>query len=203
MTRTDTGLSPEEMWTRSTAMNVADVLANCHVLGCPVFVLEPKLRKSGVKIPRWDPRSRQGVNIGFSRLHCSLIALVLNTTTNKTITTHLHVVFDDALTTVPHNCEINLQAYQDLIMTSQLREDTIENVHLTVPLDPADSSELGMMLTLALSMTLNVVVVWLLLISFPDLHQFPLLPLALLPLNSRGRHLQFEMNLQLNRPQGR
>jgi transposase InsO family protein len=141
MPRTDTGLSPEEMWTRSTAMNVADVLANCHVWGCPVFVLEPKLRKSGVKIPKWNPRSRQGVNVGFSRLHSSLVALVLNTTTN-TITTQFHVVFDDAFTTVPHNGDLNLKAYQDLIMTPRLQEATFENAHLRVTLDPTDSPEL-------------------------------------------------------------
>lgn len=141
MPRMDTGLSPNEMWTRSTVMDAADVLANCHVWGCPVFVLEPKLRKSGVKIPKWDPRSRQGVNVGFSRLHSSLIALVLNTTT-KTITTQFHVVFDDAFTTVPHNGEINIQAYQNLIMTPRFSEFTFENVHLKVPLDPTDSPEL-------------------------------------------------------------
>jgi hypothetical protein len=71
-------------WTRSTAMDAAGVLANCHVWGCPVFVLAPKLHKSGVKIPKWNPRSRQDVNVGFSRLRSSLIAIVWNTTT-KTI----------------------------------------------------------------------------------------------------------------------
>jgi hypothetical protein len=122
-------------------MDAADVFANCHVWGCPVFVLEPKLRKSGVKIPKWNPRSRQGVNVGFSRLHSSLIALVLNTTT-KTITTQFHVVFDDAFTTVPHNGDINIRAYQELIMTPRLSDFTFENVHLRVPLDPTDSPEL-------------------------------------------------------------
>jgi hypothetical protein len=122
-------------------MDASDVFANCHVWGCPVFVLEPKLRKSGVKIPKWTPSSRQEVNVGFSRLHSSLIALVVNTTT-KTITAQFHVDFDDSFSTVPHNGEVNLQAYQDLILTPQLREDTIGNVHLRVPLDPTDSPEL-------------------------------------------------------------
>jgi hypothetical protein len=73
--------------TRSTAIDTAEVLANCNDWDCPVFVLEPKLHKSGVQIPK----SQQGINVGFSRLHSSLIALVLNTTT-KTITTQFHVV---------------------------------------------------------------------------------------------------------------
>jgi hypothetical protein len=60
-----------------------------------------------------------------------------------------------------------------------------------------------MMPTLALSVTLDVVVVWLLRISFPDLHQFPPLLLPLFPLSSSERHLPLEMNLQLSRLQGR
>ena len=139
--RTDSGLSPLEMWSRSAAMNIADTLGNCHVWGCPTFVLEPKLRKNGVKIPRWAPRSRQGVNLGFSRLHSSLVALVLNPTT-KSITTQFHVVFDDAFSTVPHNGEIDPTSWQSLITVPQLEDGNFHNVRLQTPLDPADNPEL-------------------------------------------------------------
>jgi hypothetical protein len=69
--RPDTGLSPMEMWNHSTSINLADILGNCHVWRCPTFVLEPKLQKNGVKIPKWAPRSRQGVNVGISSMHSS------------------------------------------------------------------------------------------------------------------------------------
>ena len=112
--QTQSGLSPLELWTRSTAFNISDTLNNCHVWGCPVFVLDPKLRKDGVKIPKWAPRSKQGVNLGFSRTHSSLIALVLNTKTHS-ITPQFHVVFDDSFSTVPHNGQIDVDAWRDLI----------------------------------------------------------------------------------------
>ena len=55
--KSDTGLSPDEIWTRSQFTPTKDVLARCHVWGAPTYVLEPKLQKSGIKIPKWAPRS--------------------------------------------------------------------------------------------------------------------------------------------------
>ena len=69
-----------QLWTQSTFMDTFSVLCNCHVWGCPTFVLEPKLQKPGVKIPKWAPRSRCGINLVFSRLHSTLIGLILNPT---------------------------------------------------------------------------------------------------------------------------
>ena len=94
------GATPLELWSRSMHVPTRDILGNSHVWGCPVFVLEPKLQKSGVKIPKWAPRSRQGMNMGFSRIHSSLISLVLNLST-RSITPQFHVVFDDYFSTVP------------------------------------------------------------------------------------------------------
>ena len=54
----DTGYAPIELWTRSTFVPIADVLSNCKVWGCPGYVLEPKLRSGGIKIPKWAARSR-------------------------------------------------------------------------------------------------------------------------------------------------
>ena len=98
--RMDSGLSPLELWSRSRELQVSESLQNCHVWGCPTFVLDPKLRKGGVKIPKWAPRSRQGVFMGFSRFHSGLVGLVLNKVTG-TITPQFHCVFDDGFTTVP------------------------------------------------------------------------------------------------------
>ena len=52
------GLSAIEIWSRSRFEPVAETLSNFHVWGCPTYVLKPKLQKPGVKIPKWDTRSR-------------------------------------------------------------------------------------------------------------------------------------------------
>jgi hypothetical protein len=139
--RPDSGLPPMEMWIRSTSINLADTLGYCHIWGCPTFVLEPKLQKNGVKIPKWAPWSRQGVNVGFSRMHSSLIVLVLNTS-SKTITTQFHVVFDDSFSTVPHNGQIDPMAWRSLITTPLCDSSTFDNVRLRTPLDPDSNPEL-------------------------------------------------------------
>ena len=99
--RMDSGASPEELWTRSNTVT-SRLLSDCHVWGSPTYVLEPKLQKSGVKIPKWRPRSRRGVNMGFSPRHSTMVALVLNLVTS-TITPQFHVVFDDMFSAVTSN----------------------------------------------------------------------------------------------------
>ena len=78
---------------------MSETLRNCHVWGCPTHVLEPKLQKPGVKIPKWDPRSRRGVNMGFSKMHSTQVGLVLNLLTGS-VSPNFHVVFDDMFSTV-------------------------------------------------------------------------------------------------------
>ena len=63
------GLSAIEIWSRSRFEPVSETLSNCHVWGCPTYVLEPKLQKPGVKISKCPPRSRRGFNMGFSKMH--------------------------------------------------------------------------------------------------------------------------------------
>ena len=75
----DDGLSPEEKWTRTKVANY-DHLRRAHVFGCPCYVLNPKLVE-GQKIPKWDPRSRQGKFVGYSKEHASNAGLILNCTT--------------------------------------------------------------------------------------------------------------------------
>ena len=84
------------------AHQLKTILSNCHVWGCPVFVLEPKLQKGGIKIPKWAPHSRQGLNMGFSKSHSSSVALIMNLST-KLISAQFHTVFDDCFTTVPNS----------------------------------------------------------------------------------------------------
>ena len=68
------------------------------MFGRPVYVLEPSFQ-DGKKIPKWHSRVRQGMFVGFSPLHSSLVLLVLNCTTGK-ISPQYHVIFDDKFETV-------------------------------------------------------------------------------------------------------
>ena len=74
----DTGLSLLQHFTQSNFNDVGTTLGNLHVWGCPTYVLEPKLQKPGVKIPKWAPRSHQGHFMGFSCYHSILVGLILN-----------------------------------------------------------------------------------------------------------------------------
>ena len=94
--RTDTGMCPDEMW--SQCRTTHDDLRRAHVWGCPVYVLEPALQ-DGKKIPKWQPRARLGMFMGFSQVHSSLVPLVLNVSTGF-ISPQYHVVFDDKFSTV-------------------------------------------------------------------------------------------------------
>ena len=78
---------------------MSETLSNCHVWFCPTYVLEPKLQNPGVKIPKWAPRSRRGVNMGFRKMHSTQVGLVLNLLSGS-ISPHYHVLFDDMFSTV-------------------------------------------------------------------------------------------------------
>ena len=95
-----TGLCPDEVWTRSRCGH--EEFSRAHVFGCPVYVLEPALQ-DGKKIPKWKPRARLGMFLGFSPLHSSLVPLVLNVATGR-ITPQYHVIFDDKFETVLSRC---------------------------------------------------------------------------------------------------
>ena len=63
------GLSAIEIWSRSRFETVSETLSNCYVWGFTTYVLEPKLHKPGVNIPKWDPRIQKWANMGFSKMH--------------------------------------------------------------------------------------------------------------------------------------
>ncbi len=88
------GLTPEEIF---TGIKHRNRLADFHSFGCPIFVLDPTLQQ-GHKIPRWKPRSRVGIYLGFSPDHASSVPLVLSTTTGL-VSPQFHVVYDDYFTT--------------------------------------------------------------------------------------------------------
>jgi hypothetical protein len=85
------GVCPADLFSGSAVPH--HCLLDLHVWGCPVYVLGPKLQQ-GQKLPRWQPRSRQGIFMGLSTQHSSEVLLVLNCKTGS-IATKFHVVFDD------------------------------------------------------------------------------------------------------------
>ena len=71
-----------------------------HPWGCPVYVLQDKLQSGSGKPPKWDPRARLGVYLGYSPFHSRKVALVLNPFTGH-VSPQYHVTFDDDFTTLP------------------------------------------------------------------------------------------------------
>eukprot|EP00804_Cyclotella_cryptica_P029262 CCRYP_011688-RA/>CCRYP_011688-RA protein AED:0.41 eAED:0.29 QI:0/0/0/1/1/1/2/0/509 len=114
--RTGVGLSPEELF--SGVKCPRSGLPRTHVFGCPVYVLDPCLH-DGKKIPKWDSRARQGIFVGFSPRHSSLVPLVLNPRTQH-ISPQFHVIFDDIFTTVPSLASIEERdlRFEQLFQTS-------------------------------------------------------------------------------------
>ena len=90
------GQCPADLFTR--ALIPRHQLKNIHVWGCPVYVLDPTLQQ-GKKLPCWEPRSRQGVFVGYSPFHSSDVPLALNLQTGS-ISPQYHIVFDDSFSTV-------------------------------------------------------------------------------------------------------
>ena len=112
---------------------MSETLSNCHVWGCPTYVLEPKLQNPGVKIPKWDPRSRRGFNMGLSKMHATKVGLVLNLLTGS-ISPQFHVVFDDMFSTVMSSTAADPEVWIRLV--------TSRNSRIQVMLDQEDDPEL-------------------------------------------------------------
>jgi hypothetical protein len=89
-------LSPNELWSSSHALT--EEFHRTRVFGCPVYVLDAALQ-DGHKIPKWAPRARLGIFLGFSKLHSSQVPIVMNVNTGK-ISPPFHVIFDDKFETV-------------------------------------------------------------------------------------------------------
>mmetsp|Transcript_15021 Transcript_15021/g.28265 ORF Transcript_15021/g.28265 Transcript_15021/m.28265 type:complete len:2300 (+) Transcript_15021:159-7058(+) len=90
------GTCPADLFIGSVAPR--HKLRDLHVWGCPVYVLDPTLQQ-GKKLPRWQPRSRRGLFLGYSPHHSSDVPLILNLQTGS-ISPQYHVVFDDSFSTV-------------------------------------------------------------------------------------------------------
>jgi hypothetical protein len=143
------GRTPFEIFVNSTIRpNVKDF----HPFGCPIYVLDDNLA-SGKTIPKWMPRARLGIYLGFSPNHARNVALVLNPTTGL-VSPQYHVRFDDLFETTlnPRNNAIDLATWQVKAGFKERQDGnvinvkTVENVSTTttpflprenVPIQPA------------------------------------------------------------------
>jgi hypothetical protein len=91
------GIAPIDIITRTQWPR--HKLQSLHVWGSPTYVLDPKLQ-DGKKLPRWEPRSRLAMFMGFSAHHAHTIPMVLNLQTGH-ISPQYHVVHDDWYATIP------------------------------------------------------------------------------------------------------
>jgi hypothetical protein len=113
------GLAPIEIFSESKSDY--HHLLNAHPWGCPVYILEPKLRE-GHKIPKWEPRSRHGQFMGISPNHSSSVHLVRNLQTGS-ITPQFHLVFDDFFETVFSEGEQEPDVWPELVVFQRFAND--------------------------------------------------------------------------------
>eukprot|EP00957_Ditylum_brightwellii_P168236 12808066-Ditylum_brightwellii.AAC.1 len=71
----ENSLSPNDIWSRSKDPIPEDTLGRTHVWGTATYVLEPKLQKPELKIPKWVTGSRRGTFMDFSPKHSTLVGL--------------------------------------------------------------------------------------------------------------------------------
>lgn len=93
-------------------------LRRLRVFGCPAYVLDPRLQ-DGKKIPKWEPRSRKGQFLGFSKTHASTVGLIRNTRTGY-ISPQFHIVYDETYSTVASDNTIDLsEQWIDLFLNGR------------------------------------------------------------------------------------
>jgi len=123
-------ISPEEIF--SAVHSSHSRLLNAHAWGCPVYVLEPKLREAGGKLPKWQPRTRRGQFLGFSKRHASTVGLIRNLRTGS-ITPQFHCVYDSEFETVGSSDGTAPSNWSDLVI----------NHRYATPLDDKEDVELA------------------------------------------------------------
>ena len=88
-------IAPVDLFSSVTAPR--HKLCDCHIWGAPVYVLDSVLQACK-KFPRWQPRSRREMFVGFSPAHSSGVPLILNLRTGH-ISPQYYVVFDEKFST--------------------------------------------------------------------------------------------------------
>ena len=117
-------MTPSSLWTRTPPNHSA--LTNAHPWGCPVYVLDPRLQ-DGHKLPRWNPRSRQGTFMGNSPIHASTVGIIRNPTTNR-LSPQCHCICDDYFKTVTYNDQDPPPNWEELVIENFQKNDFDENI---------------------------------------------------------------------------
>jgi hypothetical protein len=129
-----TRIAPVEIFS-GTRHPTSEVLHRCRVWGCPVYVLSPELQ-DGKKIPKWHPRSRRGMFLGYSPVHSSTVGQVLNLVTGN-VSSQYHLVYDELFTTVSSTAlrdealpdrVFRPDVWNDLIISGHERHDCLRDV---------------------------------------------------------------------------
>jgi hypothetical protein len=111
----DNGIAPIEVFcgTRTSCT----YLRRARVFGAPTYVLDPRMQ-DGKKLPKWEPRSRRGQFLGFSRNHSSSVGLIRNLQTQH-VSVQFHCIYDESFSTVPGG-----------IMGRSIEELTLDQFHV-------------------------------------------------------------------------
>lgn len=91
------GYTPLERFSRTRSPIRPDIF---HSWGSPIYVLDARNQSGTCSVPKWEPRSRLGIYLGFSPCHSSDVALVMSPSTGN-LSPQFHVVFDDEFSTLP------------------------------------------------------------------------------------------------------
>ena len=93
-------------------------LKTLHTWGSPCYVLDSRLQL-GDDVPRFEPRSRPGIYLGYSPCHAGSVALVLNPKTLH-VSPQFNVVFDDYFTTFPFLTDVDIPPkWEELVRASE------------------------------------------------------------------------------------
>ena len=91
------GYTPLERFARTRSPLQPDIF---HTWGAPIYVLDSRNQSGPCLVPKWEPRSKLGIYLGFSPCHSRDVALVMSPTTGN-LSPQFHVVFDDEFSTLP------------------------------------------------------------------------------------------------------
>ena len=91
------GCTPLEHFARTCSPIFPDTF---HAWGSPVYVLDARNQSGTCLVPKWEPRSKLGIYLGFSPCHSCDVALVMSPTTGN-LSPQFHVVFDNEFSTLP------------------------------------------------------------------------------------------------------
>ena len=130
------GITRIEMF---SGVPVTTRLKNFNTWGCPVYALHSKLQGNISGVPKWNPRARLGINLGFSPRHARTVSLVLNIDTGL-VSPQFHVIHDNFFETLKpdlgnvHRKKSNWQYLAGFKkMSTKLNVDKSESKNVQLP----------------------------------------------------------------------